>query len=204
MRRVLLVGPPGSGKISAARRMRQELPEQRRLIKLGIEQAWIYYGAGLLEAGSSTYRDPSRDRGIEIGTEPFIPFRAPHHTVSEAGLVGGGPSRFRPGEASLAHGGVLLLDELPEFRRSAIERLGMVLAGGDVAVWSTTKGSWFRVPARPRLLVATACACPCGYRGDGTGRCECDEGKLARWNERLFGMCAALGIDEVIPTGGES
>jgi magnesium chelatase family protein len=173
-RKVLLIGPPGSGKIAHARRMCESLP--------ALEQndaaiaAWIRHGAGLPDHGSRPV------------------FRAPHHTVSDAGLVG---LRGRPGEVSLAHGGCLLLDELPEFRRAAIGELGYVLRQGERPM-ITRLGDHVRLPARPRLLVAAANVCPCGY--EGTSRpCTCSERSRAAYAERLVAYSSMLGIEEIVP-----
>jgi magnesium chelatase family protein len=111
------------------------------------------------------------------------PFRAPHHTVSDAGLVGGG-SPPRPGEVSLAHHGVLFLDELPEFRRHVLEVLRQPMEDGTVVIARATGP--VRYPARI-LLVAAMNPCPCGRLGDGTDRCTCDPGAVGRYRSRVSG-----------------
>jgi magnesium chelatase family protein len=111
------------------------------------------------------------------------PFRAPHHTVSNAGLVGGGVP-LRPGEISLAHHGVLFLDELAEFHRNVLEVLRQPLEDGQVHL-SRARGA-LRFPAR-FLLVGAMNPCPCGYHGDGSDRCLCDPGHVARYRARVSG-----------------
>lgn len=167
-RPTLLVGPPGSGKIMLARRLPGLLPALSPDEQL--ELAMIASAAGLpVVAGR--------------------PFRAPHHTVSTAGLVGGG-SPVRPGEVSLAHLGVLLLDEISEYRRETIAELTRVLGEG------TSRG----MPARPALVVAAMNACPCGRP---TARCACSAERIAAYRARipadLFRVVniAAVGASEV-------
>ncbi|MBN1773551.1 MAG: YifB family Mg chelatase-like AAA ATPase [Deltaproteobacteria bacterium] len=164
---LLLVGPPGSGKTLLAERMPGILPplspEEAR------ETAVVYSAVGLL--------DPRRGRMFAR------PFRAPHHTVSYAGLVGGG-SPPRPGEASLAHNGVLFLDELPEFNRSALEALRQPLESGLLAVARIHGSAVF--PAR-FSLVAAANPCPCGHLGDPRRPCRCSEAAIERYRARLSG-----------------
>jgi len=111
------------------------------------------------------------------------PFRAPHHTVSDAGMAGGG-TPIRPGEISLAHHGVLFLDELAEFRRNVLEALRQPLEDGTVRL-SRARGSE-RFPAR-FLMVGAMNPCPCGYQGDGTDRCLCDPASVARYRGRVSG-----------------
>lgn len=167
--RVLLVGRPGSGKTLLARALRAALPPPSE--KEALKIAEIHSAAGILDAGHITVRVAR-------------PFRAPHHTVSEAGLVGGGLTP-RPGEASLAHGGVLFLDELPEFRMGALGALAGVLHEGRTP----------HFPATPALVVASANPCPCGYHG--TPRCHCGESTMAGWKKRLEKVSAMFGFVEV-------
>jgi magnesium chelatase family protein len=109
------------------------------------------------------------------------PFRAPHHSVTEVGLVGGGPG---PGEVTLAHRGVLFLDELPEFRRAALESLRQPLEDGHVTISRARHKTTY--PARP-MVVAAMNPCPCGYRGDVSGRCSCTSEIVQRYHARLSG-----------------
>jgi magnesium chelatase family protein len=164
---LLFVGPPGSGKTLLAERMPGILPpltpDEAR------ETAVVYSALGLL--------DPRRDRRL------VRPFRAPHHTVSYAGLVGGG-NPARPGEASLAHHGVLFLDELPEFHRGALEALRQPLESGRIAVARASGTSIF--PAR-FALVAAANPCPCGHLGDPRRPCRCSGPAVERYQARLSG-----------------
>src|SRR5207237_26507 len=127
----------------------------------------IHSVAGLLDADHPLVAEP--------------PFRAPHHSASTAVIVGGGP-RLRPGEASLAHRGVLLLDELAEFQRPALEALRQPLEDGEILV-ARAAGS-VRFPARFQLL-GTMNLCPCGARGDPGAQCSCSPQRIARYRDRL-------------------
>ena len=163
---LLFIGPPGAGKTMLARRLPGILPALGRAEAL--EVLAVQSVAGLL-AG------PRR-----IGVRPF---RSPHHTASEVALVGGGEFA-RPGEVSLAHQGVLFLDELSEFRRGALEALRQPLEDGFVTVCRMQMTATF--PARPMLIGATN-PCPCGRQGDGTTRCHCRPDHVRAYRTRLSG-----------------
>jgi magnesium chelatase family protein len=164
---MLIVGPPGAGKSMAARRLPSILPplEQNELIDV-VRVAGV---AGIAAA-------PRR---------PQRPFRAPHHTISAAGLIGGG-SPPRPGEVSLAHRGVLFLDELAEFNRAALEALRQPLEDAEVTI-ARASGA-LRFPAAVQLIAA-ANPCPCG-RGEDDPRCSCGPDRIRRYRARLSGALA--------------
>jgi magnesium chelatase family protein len=164
---LLLVGPPGSGKTMMARRMPGILPP------LGLEEALdvttVHSVAGVLGPGAGLLVDR--------------PFRAPHHTISNAALIGGG-SQPRPGEVSLAHHGVLFLDEMLEFSRHVLEVLRQPLEEGRVTIARAARTAVF--PAR-FMLVAAMNPCPCGYAGDPVRECRCTPPQVARYRGRLSG-----------------
>ncbi|UCE88071.1 MAG: YifB family Mg chelatase-like AAA ATPase [Deltaproteobacteria bacterium] len=164
---MLMRGPPGAGKTMLARRLPGLLPELAR--EEAIDVTRIHGAAGRLAAGETI-------SGIR-------PFRAPHHTASVAGLLGGG-SPPRPGEVSLAHRGVLFLDELPEFERRALEGLRQVLEERRVVIARARLSCGF--PADFQLLAA-ANPCPCGYRQSRERECRCDDGAVARYASRISG-----------------
>jgi magnesium chelatase family protein len=163
---VLMVGPPGAGKTMLARRFATILPPLSD--RAALETTMIYSIAGLLDGGGLVY---------------WCPFRAPHHSASDAGMIGGGPVP-RPGEITLAHNGVLFLDELPEFKRHVLETLREPLEEGRITISRAKCAVTF--PARFQLVAAMN-PCPCGHLGSSDHQCRCSPMQVEKYLSKISG-----------------
>ncbi len=163
----LMIGPPGSGKTMLSRRLPSILPPMT--FEEALETTRIHSVAGLLNNGRALLAIRS--------------FRAPHHTISDIALIGGGQIP-RPGEVSLSHNGVLFLDELPEFKRNVLEVLRQPLENGEVTI--SRAAASVAYPAR-FMLVAAMNPCPCGYLGDDRRQCACSPFQVSRYRARVSG-----------------
>ena len=164
---VLLIGPPGSGKSMLSKRLPSILPNMTWKEALDVTQ--IYSVMGLLSPNAPLIRRR--------------PFRSPHHTISNAGLIGGGTTP-KPGEISLSHKGVLFLDELPEFKRDTLDLMRQPLEDGEVTI-ARVSGS-FTYPAE-FMMVCAMNPCKCGWYGDPSGKCTCSEQSVQNYRSRISG-----------------
>ena len=164
---IIMIGPPGAGKTMLTRRLHTILPELS--FQEALETSKVYSVMGLMPKG--------------YGLVTTRPFRSPHHTISDAGLIGGGQNP-KPGEVSLAHNGVLFLDELPEFRRNVLEVLRQPIEDGQVTISRAI--STITYPAS-FMLVAAMNPCPCGFLGDAKRDCSCSYLQIQRYRSKISG-----------------
>src|SRR6476646_7600487 len=163
-----MIGPPGSGKTMLAKRLAGILPPLA--FQEAIETTKIHSIAGLLPKGAGLLHQR--------------PFRSPHHTISDAGLIGGGSGMARPGEVSFAHNGILFLDELPEFPRNVLEMLRQPLEENTITIARSNQSLCF--PAK-FMLAAAMNPCPCGFYGDTARECRCTPGIIQRYLSKISG-----------------
>ena len=178
---VLLIGSPGAGKSMLARRLPSILPDMTRQESLEATEVWSV--AGLT--------DPKHPLLLQR------PFRAPHHTLSAVAMIGGG-SIPKPGEISLAHNGVLFMDELPEFQRDVLEALRQPIEDGEVTV--TRAAGSIRLPSR-FMLVCAMNPCRCGWYGHPSGRCRCTPEQVRRYIDKISGpMLDRMDLHVQVPS----